>query len=77
MLDVEDNDVKNRILQEYFDVMLFRDLVERYEIKNLIALKFFLKRLFASATRQVSINRIYNDLKSAGIKQAKTASMIS
>ena len=73
LLDVEDNDVKNRILQEYFDVMLFRDLVERYEIKNLIALKFFLKRLFASATKQVSINRIYNDLKSAGIKTGKNS----
>ena len=73
LLDVEDNDVKNRILQEYFDVMLFRDLVERYEIKNLIALKFFLKRLFASATKQVSINRIYNDLKSAGIKIGKNS----
>ncbi|MCD6261986.1 MAG: ATP-binding protein [Deltaproteobacteria bacterium] len=73
LLDVEDNDVKNRILQEYFDIMLFRDLVERYEIKNLIALKFFLKRLFASATKQVSINRIYNDLKSAGIKTGKNS----
>ena len=73
LLAVEDNDVKNRILQEYFDVMLFRDLVERYEIKNLIALKFFLKRLFASATKQVSINRIYNDLKSAGIKIGKNS----
>ena len=73
LLDVEDNDVKNRILQEYFDIMLFRDLVERYEIKNLIALKFFLKRLFASATKQVSINWIYNDLKSAGIKTGKNS----
>ena len=73
LLAVEDNDVKNRILQEYFDVMLFRDLVERYEIKNLIALKFFLKRVFASATKQVSINRIYNDLKSAGIKTGKNS----
>ena len=73
LLAVKDNDVKNRILQEYFDVMLFRDLVERYSIKNLIALKFFLKRLFASATKQVSINRIYNDLKSAGIKIGKNS----
>ena len=73
LLDVEDNDAKNRILQEYFDVMLFRDLVERYEIKNLIALKFFLKRVFASATKQISINRIYNDLKSAGIKIGKNS----
>lgn len=73
LVPVIDEDVKYRILQEYFDVMLFRDLVERYEIKNLIALKFFVKRLFSSATKQVSIHRIYNDLKSAGLKIGKNS----
>ena len=73
LVSMADEDVKYRILQEYFDVMLFRDLVERYEIKNIIALKFFLKRLFNSATKQVSINRIYNDLKAAGIKIGKNS----
>ena len=69
----KNDDIRNHILQEYFDVMLFRDLVERYEIKNTVALKFFLKRLFASATKQISINRIFNDLKSAGIKIGKNS----
>jgi len=73
LVSVAEEDVKYRILQEYFEVMLFRDLVERYEIKNLIALKFFLKRLFSSATKQVSIHRIYNDLKSAGIRIGKNS----
>ena len=73
LVSIADEDIKYRVLQEYFDVMLFRDLVERYEIKNLIALKFFLKRLFSSATKQVSINRIYNDLKAAGIKIGKNS----
>lgn len=73
LVSIADEDVRYRILQEYFDVMLFRDLVERYEIKNLIALKFFIKRLFNSATKQVSINRIYNDLKSAGIRIGKNS----
>jgi len=73
LVSMADEDVRYRILQEYFDVMLFRDLVERYEIKNLIALKFFLKRLFSSATKQVSINRIYNDLKAAGIRTGKNS----
>ena len=46
LVSVADEDVKYRILQEYFEVMLFRDLVERYEIKNLIALNFFFKTPF-------------------------------
>jgi predicted AAA+ superfamily ATPase len=73
LASLNDMDVRNRILQEYFDVMLFRDLVERYEIRNLVALRFFLKRLFSSTTKQVSIHRIYNDLKSAGIKIGKNS----
>jgi len=73
LVSLPDQDVKHRILQEYFEVMLFRDIVERYGIKNLVALKFFIKRLFASATKQVSINRIYNDLKSAGIRIGKNS----
>ncbi len=62
---------KNQILQEYFNVMLYKDLAERYSIKNTIALKFFLKRIMSSTTKQISINKIYNDLKSSGIKIGK------
>lgn len=73
LVTIADPNIRYKILQEYFDVMLFRDLVEHYDIKNLISLKFFLKRLFSCATKQVSINRIYNDLKSAGIKIGKNS----
>jgi uncharacterized protein len=66
------NDVlRNRVLQEYFNVMIYRDLAERYEIRNLPALKFFLKRIISSATKQVSVNNIYNELKSSGFKIGK------
>lgn len=59
------------LLQEYFNVLMYRDLVERYGIQNITALKYFLKRLVASTTRQISIHKIYNELKSAGIKIGK------
>jgi len=61
----------NQTLQEYFNVLLYRDLAERYNITNTIALKFFLKRIIASTTKQISINKIYNELKSSGIKIGK------
>lgn len=67
-----DDVLRNRVLQEYFNVMIYRDLLERYQIRNIPALKFFLKRLMASATRQVSVNNIYNELKSSGFKIGKT-----
>lgn len=61
----------NQTLQEYFNVLLYKDLAERYNITNTVALKFFLKRLIASTTKQISINKIYNELKSSGIKIGK------
>ena len=66
-----DEGLRNRVLQEYFNVMIYRDLLERYQIRNIPALKFFLKRLMASATKQVSVNNIYNELKSSGFKVGK------
>ncbi|MBI4745780.1 MAG: ATP-binding protein [Deltaproteobacteria bacterium] len=66
-----DADFRRRVLQEYFNVLIYRDLLERYEIKNLAALKFFLKRVLASATKQLSVNTIYNELKSSGFKIGK------
>ena len=62
---------RNRTLQEYFNVLLYKDLAERYNITNTVALKFFLKRVIASSTKQISINKIYNELKSSGIKIGK------
>jgi len=62
---------RNQTLQEYFNVLLYKDLAERYKITNTVALKFFLKRIIASSTKQISINKIYNELKLSGIKIGK------
>jgi predicted AAA+ superfamily ATPase len=70
VFDYDDN-MRAKVLQEYFNVMIYRDLIERYEIKNAAVLKYFLKRLLASATKQISVNTIYNELKSSGFKIGK------
>lgn len=62
---------KDRILQEYFFVMLYKDLVERYEIKNPEPIRYFIKRVMANLTKPTSINRIYNELKSQGVSIGK------
>jgi predicted AAA+ superfamily ATPase len=62
---------KAEILQEYFNVMLYRDLVERYAIHDPSVLKYLLKRLIGSFTKEFSVNKFYNDLKSRGIKISK------
>ena len=62
---------KTKILQEYFNVMLYRDLMERYEIRDISILKYLIKRLIGSFTKEFSVNKLYNDLKSRGIKIGK------
>lgn len=51
--------------------MLYKDLVERYHITNTGALKYFVKRLLSNLTKSTSINKINNEMKSAGIKSDK------
>jgi len=62
------NDYRIRLLQEYFNVMMFRDIVERYQVTNIDALRFFIRKIFAGVTKPFSVNKAYNDLKSMGYK---------
>jgi len=62
---------KERIIQEYYHIMLYRDLIERYNIKNIAILKYFVARLLSNHTSPTSINKIYNEIKSSGLKTDK------
>lgn len=66
-----DNRFKADILQEYFNVMLYRDLMDRYGIRDVSILKNLIKSLIGSFTKEFSVNKLYNDLKSRGIKIGK------
>ncbi|MDX2190006.1 MAG: ATP-binding protein, partial [Bacteroidota bacterium] len=52
------------ILQDYFNVMIYRDMIERYQFGNVHVLKYFLKRMFESVGKPFSVNKVFNDLKS-------------
>jgi len=67
----EEDNLKWKILQEYFNVMFYRDVVERYNIPNLPALRFFIRRILENITSPLSVNKIYNELKSQGYKIGK------
>jgi uncharacterized protein len=61
------------ILQEYYHVMIFKDLIERYGIRNTKALRYIVKRLLANVTKPTSVNKIFNEIKSGGITVSKSA----
>ena len=65
---ISDASVRRRVLQEYFNVMLYRDIIERFGVRNVLVLKYFLKRVFEGVTSPLSINKIYNELRSQGYK---------
>jgi predicted AAA+ superfamily ATPase len=50
----------------YIDVVLYRDIIERYKIRNAKILKIFSKLLINSMSKQFSVRKIYNLLKSEG-----------
>ena len=68
-----EEELKIKTLQEYFEVMLYKDIAERYSIKDTLVLKYFLKRLAENAGKFLSIHKIYNELKSQGIRVSKDA----
>jgi uncharacterized protein len=63
-----DKAIRIKLLQSYFNVMIFRDIVERYTISDIATLKYFIKKIFASVTIPFSINKTYNDIRSMGYK---------
>jgi len=62
---------KTEILRNYFYVMLYKDLIERYKITSFTVLKYFIEKLADNLTKPFSINKIYNSLRSQGIKMDK------
>ncbi len=64
-------ELRIRVLQDYVDVVLFRDVVERHRVENLPALRYLQRRLLSQPARKFSINRLHNDLKSQGIPAGK------
>jgi predicted AAA+ superfamily ATPase len=58
-------------LQNYVEMVIFRDIVERYQISNVALLKYLIQFLLKNVSAPFSINKFYNDIKSQGHKVGK------
>lgn len=65
-------DKKRQLWQDYIDLIIYRDLIERHRITNTYLIKLFLKFLLVNQGNLLSINKIYNDFKSQGLAVSKS-----
>ena len=56
--------LKLRTLQEYLDMVVYKDLVDRYGIEKVSVMKALIKLLVRNFSRRISIRSIYNSLSS-------------
>ncbi len=61
------------LLQGYVDTVLFRDVVERYGISQVTALRWLVRQCLRNPAGAFSVHRLYLDLKAQGHGVAKDA----
>src|SRR3989344_3808290 len=62
---------RDKILKDIYDTAIYKDVIERAKIRNIKVLRLLIKSLLAS--KEFSINKFYNFIKSQGIKTSKDA----
>ena len=62
---------RNEILRTYYYVMLYKDLIERYNISSISVVKKFIEKLADNLTKSFSVNKVYNVLRSMGLSMDK------
>ncbi len=64
-------DIRSRILRDYADLIIYKDIVERHGIKNHSLMKHLVKYCFSNMATAASMTKLYNDFKSQGFKLGK------
>ncbi|MEM2123356.1 MAG: ATP-binding protein [Candidatus Bathyarchaeia archaeon] len=57
--------------KDYLDLIVYRDIVERYGVKNRYVLEFFMRSAISSSAKIFSVNKVFDTLKSMNIKVSK------
>ena len=59
----DNKELDRKILQEYFNSIVYRDLVDRYSLRNTSLLKDLLKHLFTNSAKTFSAHSYYKTVK--------------
>ncbi|MGC8662077.1 MAG: ATP-binding protein [Nitrososphaeria archaeon] len=70
--DIVLNNVEpSKFVANYIDLVIYKDIIQRYNIKNRYALEFLVKSSISSMASKFSINKVHNTLKSQNVKVGK------
>ncbi len=64
---------REKIIEDIVETTIYRDVIERYRIRNIKLLKLLMKSLINSAEREFSVHKFYNFVKSTGMKATKNS----
>ncbi len=66
-----DPDVKQKTLQEYLSVAIYRDIVERHDIRHPTLIKYMILSMVQNVGKRFAVNKFFNDVKSQGYRIGK------
>ena len=61
--------LKLKTLQEYLDMVVYKDLVERYGIRKISVMKALIRLVVKNFSRRVSVRGLYNSLSSGMVSR--------
>jgi predicted AAA+ superfamily ATPase len=67
----KDEETKNRLIFSYFETIFYKDIVERYKVKNLALLDNFLRYAINNYSSYLSLTKMEKYFKTTGIKCSK------
>jgi uncharacterized protein len=65
--------VRINLLQSYVDTVLFRDVIERYQLRQIAALRWLTRHCLRNPAGSLSVHRLYLDLRAQGHSVSKDA----
>lgn len=63
--EIVNEELKYRVLNTYIDLIVYKDVIERYKIKNLELLKNLIKHLSTNIAKEFSVNSYFNFVKNS------------
>jgi predicted AAA+ superfamily ATPase len=66
-----DAPTRQRLLRDYVDVVMLRDVMERHNVSNVAGLRWLVRHLLGNAAAMFSVEKFYGALRSQGLSISK------